>query len=142
LGSVVCKGPAKKIGDPRGGWVRGQKRTRQPGSDLIFDIFYRVFPLPSPRNSQKRDIKIEKKSVWDFFVDFFVKLFDTIVLQNVFCSVFELPSLRNTRKRDKTKEVENKLTSNFLSVFGESFRHGLFAKNICMVFLNSPHRET
>jgi hypothetical protein len=38
-------------------------------------------------------------------------------LQNVFCSVFELPSLKNTRKRDKTKKVEEKLTSIFLSNF-------------------------
>jgi hypothetical protein len=36
-----------------------------------------------------------------------------------FCSVFELPSLRNTRKYDKTKQVEEKLTSKFLSIFQE-----------------------
>jgi hypothetical protein len=35
--------------------------------------------------------------------------------------VFELPSLKNTRKRDKTKEVEEKLTSNFLSKFWGKF---------------------
>jgi hypothetical protein len=38
-------------------------------------------------------------------------------LQNVFCCVFELPSLKNTRKCDKTKKVEEKLTSKFLSKF-------------------------
>jgi hypothetical protein len=41
-------------------------------------------------------------------------------LQNVFCCVFELPSLRNTRNRDKTKEVEETLTSKFLSFFLEN----------------------
>jgi hypothetical protein len=40
-------------------------------------------------------------------------------LENVFCSVFELPSLRNTEKRDKTRKVEEKLTSKFLSIFLE-----------------------
>jgi hypothetical protein len=42
--------------------------------------------------------------------DFFVKRF---------CSVFELPSLRSTWKCDKTKQVEEKLTSKFLSIFQE-----------------------
>jgi hypothetical protein len=43
-------------------------------------------------------------------------------LQNVFCSVFELPSLKNTRKCDKTKKVEEKLASKFLSkVFDTDF---------------------
>jgi hypothetical protein len=45
--------------------------------------------------------------------------------------VFELPSLRNTRNAIKQKEIEEKLTSIFLSIcFGKSFRHGhgLFVK--------------
>jgi hypothetical protein len=63
-------------------------------------------------------------------------------LQNVFCSVFELPSLRNTRKRDKTKKVEEKLPSIFLSKFWEKFSTWTFCKNILMVFMNSPCRET
>ena len=49
------KGPPikkKSVTPMVGGWVRGQKRL---GSDFIFDIFYRVFELPSPRNAQKRD---------------------------------------------------------------------------------------
>jgi hypothetical protein len=49
--------------------------------------------------------------------------------------------LKNTRKRDKTKKVEEKLTSKFLSKFRKSFRR-TFCKNICVVFLNSPCRET
>ena len=65
-----------------------------------------------------------------------------IFLQNVFCSVFELPSLRNTRKRDKTKKVEEKLTSKILSKFWKKFSTWTFCKNIFMVFLNSPCRET
>jgi hypothetical protein len=85
---------------------------------------------------------IEKKSVLVVFGRFFGKKFSTR-----FCSVFELTSLRNTRKRkrDKTKEVEEKLTSKFLSIFsGKCFRHGLFAKKLlcfcgCGVFeLPSP----
>jgi hypothetical protein len=52
-------------------------------------------------------------------LDLVEKLFDTICFPNVFCSVFELPSLRNTLKRNKTKKVEEKLTSKFLSIFLE-----------------------
>jgi hypothetical protein len=48
-------------------------------------------------------------------VDFFVKTFR----RDVFWCVFELPSPRNTRKRDKTKQIEEKLTSKFLSIFLE-----------------------
>jgi hypothetical protein len=60
-----------------------------------------------------------------------------------FLCVFELPSLRNTRKRDKTKKNRGKTDIEiFVDFFGESFRQGLFAKNIFMVFLNSPCRET
>jgi hypothetical protein len=51
-------------------------------------------------------------------------------LQNIFFSVFELPSLRNTRKRDKTKKVEEKLTSKFLSIFWKKFLTWTFYKNI------------
>jgi hypothetical protein len=77
------------------GWfLGGQKSTRLVR--YFSRYFYRVFELPSPRNAQKRDKQIEKKSVLDFLVDFFVKLFDTIFLQNIFCNVFELSSLRNT----------------------------------------------
>jgi hypothetical protein len=95
---------------------------------LIF--FYGVFELSSPRNARKRDEENRQKSVLDFVVAIFCKLFDTIFLQNVFFSVFESPSLRNTRKRNKTKKIEEKLTSTF-------------CKNIFfMVFLNSPYRET
>jgi hypothetical protein len=68
----VVKGPPikkKSVTPVVGGWVRGQKRTRVR---FIFSIFfYRVFELPSPRNAQKRDKKIEKKSVLDFWSNFF-----------------------------------------------------------------------
>jgi hypothetical protein len=58
-----------------------------------------------------------------------------------FLCVFELASLRNTRKRDK-KKVEEKLTSKFCHFFWEKFSTWTFCKNMCMVFLNSPCRET
>jgi hypothetical protein len=61
-------------------------------------------------------------------------------LQNVFCSVFELPSPRNTRKRGKTKKVEEKLTSKFLSiVLGKVFDMDFLQKYFYGVFeLPSP----
>jgi hypothetical protein len=54
--------------------------------------------------------------------------------------VGELPSLRNTRKRDKTKQDE------ILSICFEKgkgfYDMGFLCKNICVVFSNSPSRET
>jgi hypothetical protein len=65
--------------------------------------------------------KIEKKTVLDFW--------------SIFLCVFELPSLRNTRKRDKTKKVEEKLTSIFLSIFwGKVFDMDLLQKYFYGVF--------
>jgi hypothetical protein len=56
--------------------VGSSEAKKVPGLVRFFSgIFCRVFDLPSPRNAQARDNKIEKKSVWDFFVDFFVKTF-------------------------------------------------------------------
>jgi hypothetical protein len=70
--------------------------------------------------------KIEKKSVLDFSTRCFAKLF---------CSAFELPSLRNTPNRDKTKKVEEKLTSKFLSIFlGKVFDMDFLQKFVCGVF--------
>jgi hypothetical protein len=54
------KGPPKKNGDPRGGWV-GQRPKKDWGQIYFFDVFCRVFELPSPRNAQNRDKEIEKK---------------------------------------------------------------------------------
>jgi hypothetical protein len=68
----------------------------------------------TPKNVRKKN---REKVGFGFLVNFLLKLFDTIFLQNVFCSAFELPPLKNTRKRDKTKKVEKKLTSKFLSKF-------------------------
>ena len=91
----------------------------------------------APKNVIKK--KSRKSRFW-IFGRIFCRNFSTrFFLQNVFCSVFELPSLRNTRKRDKTKKVEEKLTSNFLSKY---FSTWAFCKHIFMVFLNSPCRET
>jgi hypothetical protein len=50
--------------------------------------------------------------------------------------------LRNTRKRDKTKKSRGKTDIEVgVDFLGESFRHGLFVKNILMVFLNSPYHQ-
>jgi hypothetical protein len=70
-------------------------------------------------------------------VEFFVKTFrhDFFIFLNVFCSVFELPSLKNTRKCDKTKKVEEKLTSKFLSKFwGKVFDTDFLPKYFYCVF--------
>jgi hypothetical protein len=123
-----------------GGWVAGKKRTRVR---FIFSIFfYRVFELPSPRNAQKRDNKIEKSGFWIFGRIFCKSFWTRFVLQNVFCSVFELPSLRNTRKRDETKKVEEQLTSICFRFFWKKLSTWTFCKNAFVVFLNSPCRET
>jgi hypothetical protein len=66
-------GKRKKIGDPRGGWVGQtcQSTKKDQGQIYFFNIFYRVFELPSSRNAQKRDKKeFEKKSVLDFWSNF------------------------------------------------------------------------
>jgi hypothetical protein len=55
-------------------------KKRWQGQFFSFGIFCGVFGLPSPRNAQKCDKKIEKKSVLDFLSIFCGKLFDTIVL--------------------------------------------------------------
>jgi hypothetical protein len=69
------------------------------------------------KNARKRTCKGSLEQIgFGFLSTFLQKLFDTTFLQNVFCGVFELPSLKNTRKRDKLKEIEEKLTSKFLSI--------------------------
>jgi hypothetical protein len=78
--------------------------------------------------------KKSRKIGFGLLVEFF--------LQNVFCSVFELPSLKNTRKCDKTKAVEEKLTSKFLSKFWEKFSTRTFCQNILNGVFESPCRET
>jgi hypothetical protein len=93
--------------------------------------------LNSPhRETPKNVIKKSRKSRFWIFGRFICKNFSTrFVLQNVFCSGFELPSLRNTRKRDKTKKVEEKLTSNFLSiVLGKVFDMDFLQKYLYGVF--------
>jgi hypothetical protein len=79
LSSLFLKGPAKKKrGTPVvGGWVRVQIRIRV--RFIFFDIFYRVFELPSSRNAQKRDKRNSRKSrFWIFGRYFCKKLFYTI----------------------------------------------------------------
>jgi hypothetical protein len=104
--------------------------------------------------SRRGELKKSPGSTWTYFLQkvnvesfsrknrqfvFQKKNFSTrFFLQNV----FELPSLRNTRKRDKTKKVEEKLTSKFFVEILEKVFDMTFCKNIFMVFLNSPCRET
>ena len=106
----------------------GSEYEKGLGWDLFFRyFFYRVFDLPSSRETPKNVItKNREKIGFGFLVEFFVKTF--------LCSAFELPSLRNTRKRDKTKKVEEKLTSNFLSIFWGKFSTWSFYKNMFVVF--------
>jgi hypothetical protein len=134
------KGPAKKkkSGTPGvGGWVRVRNRTRVR---FFFIVFLNSPHRETPKNVIKKN---SKKSRFWIFVRIFCKNFSTrFFLYNVFCSVFELPSLKNTRKRDKTKKVEEKLTSKILSKFWKKVSTWTFCKNIFMVFLNSPCRET
>jgi hypothetical protein len=81
-------------------WLVGSSEAREAPGLLSFfgDIFYRVSELPSPRNAQKREIKIEKKIGFGLFVDLFCKSVSTrFFYKTFFCSAFELPSLRNTR---------------------------------------------
>jgi hypothetical protein len=88
--------PKKNGGPLRGGWfLGGQKSTRAGKKKPRF--FYRVLNFPhqeTPKNVIKK--KSRKKSVLGFLSIFLLKLFDTIVLENVFCCVFELPSRRST----------------------------------------------
>jgi hypothetical protein len=119
----MTRGCKKEIGDPRGAWVRGQKRTRVRFVFLIF--FYGVSELPSPRNAQKREKTKQRNTIgFDFLI-----FFDTIFLQNVFCGVFELSSLRNTRKRDKTKKNRGKTAiENFVDFLEKAFDMDVFSK--------------
>jgi hypothetical protein len=70
------------------GWFLGGQKSTRIGQ-IFFRDFFIVF-LNSPHRETPKNVikKIEKKSVLDFFVVFFEKLFDTIFWQNVFCSVF------------------------------------------------------
>jgi hypothetical protein len=75
----------KKVTDPYvvGWFLGGQKSTRV--GQVFFEIFYRVFELPSPRNAQKRDKTKSRKERFGIFLsisfvkafrhDFFVKRF-------------------------------------------------------------------
>jgi hypothetical protein len=81
-----------------------------------------------PRNAQEHN-KNREKGGFGFFVDCFDKTFRNDLFAKSFFVCFELTSLRNTRKRDWTEKVEEKLTS-------------FFCKNIFMVLMNSPYRET
>jgi hypothetical protein len=119
----------------------GQSTKKGWGQICFFDIFLIAF-LNSPHRETPKNVKQNRrKSVLDFWSNFLQKLFHTILQKkNVFCSVFELPSLRNPRKRDKTKKVEEKLTSKFLSIFLEFvFDMDFLQKYFCGVFeLPSP----
>jgi hypothetical protein len=78
------------------GWFLGGQKSTRVGQIFLREFF--IVVLNSPRRETPKNVinKIEKKSVLDFFVDFFVKTFRHDFLQNLFCSVFELPSLKST----------------------------------------------
>jgi hypothetical protein len=88
-------------------------------------IFFIVL-LNSPHRQTPK--KNKEKVGFGLLVIFFGKNFSTrFVLQNVFYSAFELPSLK--------KKTENAITQ-------KKSRKRTFCQNTCMVFLNSPCRET
>jgi hypothetical protein len=69
---VVKGSPKKRIGDPRGGWVRGQRRTRFFFPRFIFIVFLNSPHRETPKNVIK---KIEKKISFGFLVEFLIKTF-------------------------------------------------------------------
>jgi hypothetical protein len=76
------------------GWfLGGQKPKKVPRLVNFFcEIFFRVFELPSPRNTQKREkTKSRKKWVLDFLSIFLQKLFDTIFFVKRFLLCFWTP---------------------------------------------------
>jgi hypothetical protein len=63
----------KKVGDPRGGWVRIRKRTRVT---FFLNIFFIVFFNSPHRETPKNVIKKNREKVgFGFLVEFFVKTF-------------------------------------------------------------------
>jgi hypothetical protein len=117
-----------------------KRRTYRPNffckkSQKARPIFFIVFLNCPHRETPKNVIKLfREKNGFGLLVKFFVKTFRH--------DFFKLPSLKNTRKCDKTKKVEEKLTSKFLSKCWEKFSTRTFCQNIFMVFSNSPCRET
>jgi hypothetical protein len=63
---------SKKIGFLGGGGSVSFWECRGCGSNMFLMFLYGVFDLPSPRNAQKCDNKIEKKTVFGLFCRFFV----------------------------------------------------------------------
>jgi hypothetical protein len=86
-------------------WLVGSSGAKKaPGLIRFFSrFFYRVFELPSPRNVQKRDKKIEKKSVLDFLVDFF-KNFSTRFV----CKTFFVVLLNSHRQETPENAIKQK----------------------------------
>jgi hypothetical protein len=109
------KGPAKQkqIGDPRGGWVRVRKKTKDQGQIYFFDIFIAVFFISPYRERRENNVLKQnprKKRFW-ILVEFVVKTFrfsTRFFCKPFFCSVFELLSQKDTQKRDKTKKNQPK----------------------------------
>jgi hypothetical protein len=58
-----------------------------------------------------------------------------------FNSAFELPLPVNAQKRDKKKSTKNRFWI-FFRFFWKMFSTWTFCKNMFVVFLNSPYRET
>jgi hypothetical protein len=94
----------KKTGDPRGGWVV-QSTKKDQGQKKNFDIFYRVFELPSSRNAQKRDKRqIREKVGFGFLVEFFVKN----NRHDLFCKTFFVVFLNSHRSKTPENAIKQK----------------------------------
>jgi hypothetical protein len=91
-GGHFPRGRQKETGDPRGRWVGQSRGQKRPVLDLFLNIFLIVL-LGSPHRETPKNVmkKIEKKIGFGFFVDFFVKSFDTI-----FCKTFFVVFLLHT----------------------------------------------
>jgi hypothetical protein len=97
----MSKGPAKrKPVTPVGGWVRGPKQNQGKKKRCLFNG---VFELRSPRNAQKRDNKNRKIISFRFFVDFFVKLFET-----TFCNTFFAVALNSHYRETPENATKNR----------------------------------
>jgi hypothetical protein len=114
-------------------WLVGSSEAKKvPGLVSFFpDFFNRVLELPSPRNAQNNAMNKSRKTrvlIVDFLVETFRRHFFA-----------KLPSLRNFLKCDKTNKIEEKLTSNCLSIVSEKVSDMEFFPICFMVFLHSSY---
>jgi hypothetical protein len=125
---------------------RGPKKYQ--GWSVLFSRFFIVFLNSPHRETPKNVIKKNREKIgFGFFWSIFLKNFSTrFFCKTFFVVLLNSPHQETPKNAIKTKKVEEKLISKNLSVFWEfsrkKFSTWTFYKNIFMVFLNSPYRET